>query len=152
MWATSVQVDVSNIKKPLEESEIKVVMEDFDKALVEVKPHLGLQVETLDAFMQHGIVDYGERFDKLQHTLGKLAEQVRHSAYSYVQLVVYSVVKQLDSDDGIHAHKGLGGRVALPILITAAQLCHLRHGTGKCSFWWVCQSCSEAQSCDNCHT
>lgn len=67
---------MGNIKKPLEESEIKVSMDDFDKALVEVKPHLGLQVEALDAFMQHSITDYGDRFTKVQDTLAKLAEQV----------------------------------------------------------------------------
>lgn len=87
------QVDVSNISKPLDESGIKVNMDDFDKALSEVKPNLGLKAETLDALMQHGMVHYGERYDKMLDTLQKLAEQVWHSRASILSYMLLLIVQ-----------------------------------------------------------
>lgn len=52
-------------------------MADFEKALDEVKPAFGASVETLEAYMGHGIISCGEAFDHLRETLGMLVQQVR---------------------------------------------------------------------------
>lgn len=55
----------------------QVTMDDFDKALKEVKPAFGTSTETLESFLPHGIIPCGDTFERLQKTLSMLIEQVR---------------------------------------------------------------------------
>lgn len=51
-------------------------MQDFLKALDEVKPAFGAAVESLEAYRMQGIIDYGDAFSHLQSTLRALVSQV----------------------------------------------------------------------------
>ncbi len=54
-------------------------MEDFLKALDEVKPAFGSQTEDLQALVTHGMLDYGSRYQQLVKTLDMLTQQVTTS-------------------------------------------------------------------------
>lgn len=60
----------------------QVAMADFEHALEEVKPAFGSNVEHLQAYAMHGIINYGEVFDHLQQTLRALVQQVRHVLFA----------------------------------------------------------------------
>jgi len=51
-------------------------MEDFDKALSEVKPAFGAITETLEEYRINGIINYGAQFSHLLSTCMTLVEQV----------------------------------------------------------------------------
>lgn len=44
-------------------------MEDFEKALSEIKPQFGVDEEKFDTFLRGKIYDYGGRFNKITETL-----------------------------------------------------------------------------------
>jgi hypothetical protein len=56
---------------------VQVTMEDFEKALEEVKPAFGTSTETLESYLTHGIIPCGETFEHLRQTLAMLTQQVR---------------------------------------------------------------------------
>ncbi|KAG2433336.1 hypothetical protein HXX76_008400 [Chlamydomonas incerta] len=78
-YALNRNINFDDLNAPLEEENIKVTMADFEKALDEVKPAFGASVETLEAYLRHGIISCGEAFDHLRETLSMLVEQVRAS-------------------------------------------------------------------------
>eukprot|EP00877_Chromochloris_zofingiensis_P012938 jgi/Chrzof1/7899/Cz02g40140.t1 len=78
-YALNRNVDINDLHKPLDEENIKVSMQDFLKALDEVKPAFGAAVESLEAYRMQGIIDYGDAFSHLQSTLRALVSQVQHS-------------------------------------------------------------------------
>ena len=51
-------------------------MQDFDRALSEVKPAFGAVTETLEQYRLNGIIDCGAHFMHLQSTCRTLVEQV----------------------------------------------------------------------------
>lgn len=57
-------------------------MEDFVKALGEVKPAFGAVVDTLEVYRLNGIIEYGEPFQHLTSTCKSLVEQVRQTCTS----------------------------------------------------------------------
>jgi vesicle-fusing ATPase len=72
-------VDFNDLHKPLDEDNIKVTMEDFMKALDEVKPAFGAATESLNSYRTHGMLNCGETFDHLLQTLRTLVHQVGQS-------------------------------------------------------------------------
>ena len=64
----------SSLRKP--PSCLQVAMQDFDRALSEVKPAFGAVTETLEQHRLNGIIDCGEHFRHLQSTCRTLVEQV----------------------------------------------------------------------------
>lgn len=78
-FALNRQVDMNDISKPIEEDNIKVGMDDFVRALEEVKPAFGQQTDGLEARRSHGMVDYGHRYEQLLQTLHMLTHQVVNS-------------------------------------------------------------------------
>lgn len=58
---------------------LQVCMDDFLKALDEVKPAFGSQREDLQALVTHGMIDYGTRYQQLLKTLRMLVQQVSTS-------------------------------------------------------------------------
>jgi vesicle-fusing ATPase len=50
-------------------------MNDFEKALEEVKPAFGAATDSLKSYCMHGIVNCGETFDHLQQALRTLVNQ-----------------------------------------------------------------------------
>eukprot|EP00891_Asterochloris_glomerata_P007298 jgi/Astpho2/7298/fgenesh1_pm.00113_%23_29_t len=78
-FALNRQVDVNDLSKPIDETNLKVAMQDFDRALSEVKPAFGAVTETLEQHRLNGIINCGEHFRHLQSTCRTLVEQVRTS-------------------------------------------------------------------------
>ncbi len=52
-------------------------MEDFERALSEIKPAFGAVTETLEGFRLNGMIDSGPRHRDMMATCRKLVEQVR---------------------------------------------------------------------------
>mmetsp|Transcript_17599 Transcript_17599/g.52878 ORF Transcript_17599/g.52878 Transcript_17599/m.52878 type:complete len:742 (+) Transcript_17599:405-2630(+) len=78
-YALNRQVDVSDLSKPIDEENIKVMMEDFNLALEDVKPAFGAIVETLETYRLNGIIDYGNSFRHLLSSCQSIVQQVRSS-------------------------------------------------------------------------
>ena len=78
-FALNRQVDVNDLSKPIDEENIKVTMEDFLAALLEVKPAFGATIATLDSYRLHGMVDYGTRYQHLLSSCRTLVRQVQTS-------------------------------------------------------------------------
>ncbi|GIL90412.1 hypothetical protein Vretimale_18282 [Volvox reticuliferus] len=78
-YALNRNINFDDLHAPLEEENLKVTMEDFERALEEVKPAFGTSVETLDSYLTHGIIPCGETFDHLQRTLSVFVQQVQDS-------------------------------------------------------------------------
>lgn len=78
-YALNRQVDFTDLHKPLEEDNIKVCMDDFEKALDEVVPAFGAATETLAVYCMHGIINYGSTYEHLYMTLKTLVQQVQNS-------------------------------------------------------------------------
>jgi len=51
-------------------------MKDFELSFEEVKPQFGTDDFTLGNNIQFGIINYGEKFDKLYNRLSSLVDQV----------------------------------------------------------------------------
>ncbi|CAN0493737.1 unnamed protein product, partial [Hapterophycus canaliculatus] len=53
--------------------------QDFQRALTEVQPKFGADNQELQALYANGIVPYGQEFEDVRTTLGRLVEQTRLS-------------------------------------------------------------------------
>ena len=81
-FAFSRALDVNDLTKVPDEKALIVGFPDFDKALNEVEPKFGVQLDDLQSLYRGGIIQYGEvgsQFHSLQKTLKTLCEQVRSS-------------------------------------------------------------------------
>lgn len=78
-WAFNRQVDITNIKKQLSEKDIKVTMEDFERAREEVVPTYAVNPEEFESRAPNGIMNYGPRFVHLQKEAKKFIDLVRSS-------------------------------------------------------------------------
>ncbi|GFR52621.1 hypothetical protein Agub_g15206 [Astrephomene gubernaculifera] len=87
-YALNRNIDFDDLHAPLDEENIKVTMEDFEKALEEVKPAFGASTDTLESYRMHGIIPCGETFDHLRQALTKMARQVRNSSKTPVLSVI----------------------------------------------------------------
>mmetsp|Transcript_52434 Transcript_52434/g.102613 ORF Transcript_52434/g.102613 Transcript_52434/m.102613 type:complete len:564 (-) Transcript_52434:102-1793(-) len=72
-------VNVRDLGKPSDISQLKIGMAEFELALEEVKPAFGVQEETIEAAMPWGIIPFSDDFMKTKHTLLTLVNQVKNS-------------------------------------------------------------------------
>ena len=77
-------IDVNNIdkKQTREETDptnMVVQWDDFQRALVEVKPKFGTDNQELDSLFTNGIISYGKKFEEIQNTIEMFIEQIRTS-------------------------------------------------------------------------
>mmetsp|Transcript_33024 Transcript_33024/g.77233 ORF Transcript_33024/g.77233 Transcript_33024/m.77233 type:complete len:741 (-) Transcript_33024:143-2365(-) len=78
-YAFERNIDKSSMDRPASASDLKVMMEDFTRAISEVKPAFGVSTEELEVCVPNGILDYGERFAHIIATGRKFLGQVRDS-------------------------------------------------------------------------
>lgn len=78
-FALNRQIDI-NGKKKFDEKNIKVTAGDFEMALTEVKPAFGVSTDELEAYLNQGIINYGEPFSKLMNTCKSFIKQVETSS------------------------------------------------------------------------
>lgn len=78
-FALNRKVNVQDLSKPKDMKEIIITNEDFETALLEVKPAFGCHHDEFEACIQHGIVHYSADFDRLLSTCNSLLEQARTS-------------------------------------------------------------------------
>eukprot|EP01127_Copromyxa_protea_P001301 TRINITY_DN11326_c0_g1_i1.p1 TRINITY_DN11326_c0_g1~~TRINITY_DN11326_c0_g1_i1.p1 ORF type:complete len:748 (+),score=178.04 TRINITY_DN11326_c0_g1_i1:7-2250(+) len=88
-FALSKQIDIKVIDKP-DPSKIKVRMEDFLRALNEVRPAFGVTEDKLEKAMQNGIIPYSEEFNTVLESGKLLIKQVEASAKTPILSVVLS--------------------------------------------------------------
>ena len=55
------------------------MMEDFTRAITEIKPAFGVSVDQLEASMPNGLLHYGPRFTRMFETGLKFISQVKES-------------------------------------------------------------------------
>ncbi|GBG84791.1 hypothetical protein CBR_g39167 [Chara braunii] len=79
-FALNRQINPDDLSQPLDEENISVNMDDFRRALDEVKPAFGAAVNTLETYRLHGMLNYGGRHEHLKKTCMTLVEQVRSSS------------------------------------------------------------------------
>lgn len=78
-FALNRQVSINDLTKPLDEDNIKVTMDDFLKALQEVKPAFGAAISSLEMCRLNGMLDCGERHRHIQETVMTLVEQLKRT-------------------------------------------------------------------------
>jgi len=79
-FAFNRNIDVKDLTKPLDPSNLRLTWPDFENAFAEIEPKFGANNEELQTLYRNGIVHYGAPFDSLITTLRRLVEQVRVSA------------------------------------------------------------------------
>ncbi|KAJ1480788.1 P-loop containing nucleoside triphosphate hydrolase protein [Baffinella frigidus] len=80
-YAFERNIDTANIdKEHSDTSNIKVYMEDFTRAINEIKPAFGMSLDAIEQSMPNGILQYGPRFTQMVETGTKFISQVRDSA------------------------------------------------------------------------
>ena len=78
-FALTRHVNVADLSAEIDEDNIKVMKEDFDRAFAEVIPAFGANAESFERCRLNGMISYGSRFEKLLGTSSALVEQVRVS-------------------------------------------------------------------------
>jgi vesicle-fusing ATPase len=71
-------VDVKNLNAKLNFNQ-KISMKDFESSLEEVRPQFGSDDYAIGSNIQLGIVNYGEKFDKLYKRMTSLVDQIKNS-------------------------------------------------------------------------
>jgi len=64
-------------KEPTLNEDSKVEMQDFNKAIEEVKPQFGVDTDKFEALLRNGLVDFGPRFQKNRDVMMKLVNQMK---------------------------------------------------------------------------
>lgn len=72
-------VDVKDLSKAPDASQLVLEFSDLERALDDVEPKFGAKSMELKAFYRNGFVPYGDNFDLLMGNLDRLVEQVRVS-------------------------------------------------------------------------
>jgi len=68
------------IPKPTDLKNIQITMDDFLRALSEVKPAFGVSEDELKTLLRQGdLIDYGDEFKQIMKTATTLVRQVQHS-------------------------------------------------------------------------
>ncbi|XP_017978707.1 PREDICTED: vesicle-fusing ATPase isoform X1 [Theobroma cacao] len=78
-FALNRQVSMDDLTKPVDEESIKVTMDDFLNALVEVVPAFGASTDDLERCRLNGMVDCGDRHKHIYQRAMLLVEQVKVS-------------------------------------------------------------------------
>jgi len=66
----------------------KVEMQDFMKAIDEVKPQFGVDTDKFEALMRNGLVDFGPKFQKNKDIIGKVINQMKHGSSQLVSILL----------------------------------------------------------------
>lgn len=74
------EIDFDNLGKELSLDNLRVSMDDFKKALRDIKPQFGVDEEDITRYIRGGIIDYGPSFQHMYKTLHMLANQVKSSS------------------------------------------------------------------------
>jgi len=91
-FALNRKVNVNDISKPKELGDIIVTGEDFETALLEVKPAFGLHIDEFEHCAQRGITNFSSDFEHVLSTCMSLVEQVRTSENTPLLTVLLSGV------------------------------------------------------------
>lgn len=78
-FALNRQINLDDLSKPLDEDNIKITMDDFLHALLEVKPAFGAAINSLEMCRLNGMLDCGERHRRIHESLMTLVENVKGS-------------------------------------------------------------------------
>lgn len=71
------QIDPTNLSKKVDFTGVQVSMEDFERALVDVRPAFGIKEDELSRCFANGVYSTGPDFDSMNMTLQRLVHQVR---------------------------------------------------------------------------
>ncbi|KAF2303332.1 hypothetical protein GH714_016817 [Hevea brasiliensis] len=78
-FALNRQLSLDDLTKPVDEESIKVTMDDFLHALLEIVPAFGASTDDLERCRLNGMVECGDRHDHIYHRARLLVEQVKVS-------------------------------------------------------------------------
>ncbi|XP_052488663.1 vesicle-fusing ATPase [Gossypium raimondii] len=78
-FALNRQVSMDDLTKPVDEENIKVTMDDFLNALLEIVPAFGASTDDLEQCRLNGMVDCGDRHKHIYQRAMLLVEQVKVS-------------------------------------------------------------------------
>jgi hypothetical protein len=89
------------------------MMEDFTRAITEIKPAFGVSVDQLEASMPNGLLHYGPRFTRMFETGLKFISQVKESEKTPLLSVLLEVSPSLLSPLAPSLPRGLSPPLAL---------------------------------------
>jgi len=71
--------DIHNLNKNIDYNKLKITKVDFEQALNEVKPAFGVATNEFEAYLAHGLINYGSQFTQLVNTCKSFINQVETS-------------------------------------------------------------------------
>lgn len=71
--------DIHNLNKNIDYNKLKITKVDFEQALNEVKPAFGIATNEFEAYLAHGLINYGSQFTQLVNTCKSFINQVETS-------------------------------------------------------------------------
>ena len=78
-FALSRAIDPKDLSKTPDLASLKVVYEDFSRALSEVEPKFGSKSSDMCSYYRAGMINYGEAFDTVTGTILRVIEQMKTS-------------------------------------------------------------------------
>lgn len=83
-FAMNKVLDVNKVQKSLKElnnksKQLLITKDDFENALIEVKPAFGVSTDDLEGYLNQEMVDFGTNYKKLMNTCTTFIKQVRDS-------------------------------------------------------------------------
>jgi len=89
-FALNRKVNVADISKPKDLTDIRVTNEDFEHALLEVKPAFGQHDDDFVHCVRHGIIPFSTEFQTVLDSCKSLVEQVRSSSNTPLLTILLS--------------------------------------------------------------
>ena len=87
--AFSRHIDFENPTKVEHAENINIKMQDFVGALADIKPAFGQAIDECKAAQRHGIIDYGQPWQRLKRHITEMVLQLRASNLSSLSLLVH---------------------------------------------------------------
>ncbi|KAM5559571.1 vesicle-fusing ATPase-like [Rosa sericea] len=130
-FAFNRQLSLDDLKKPVDEENIKVTMDDFRRALQEIRPTYGALAEELERCRLNGIVNCGDRHRHAYDRAMLLVEQVKSSEGSpLVKCLVEG--PSGTGKSALAATVGIHSRFPFVRIISAESMIGLHDERAKC--------------------
>ncbi|KAL6220995.1 hypothetical protein ACLB2K_008748 [Fragaria x ananassa] len=128
------QLSLDDLTKPVDEKNIKVTMDDFRRALEEIRPTYGASAEELERCRLNGFLNCGDRHRHAYDRAMLLVEQVKSSSESSRRVLLKCLLKGPSGTgkSALAATIGIHRRFPFVRIISAESMINLHDERAKC--------------------
>ncbi|KAL6220996.1 hypothetical protein ACLB2K_008749 [Fragaria x ananassa] len=133
-FAFNRQLSLDDLTKPVDEKNIKVTMDDFRRALEEIRPTYGASAEELERCRLNGFLNCGDRHRHAYDRAMVLVEQVKSSCESSRRVLLKCLLKGPSGTgkSALAATIGIHSRFPFVRIISAESMINLHDERAKC--------------------